>query len=161
MWIMATHDLMMLWIPNPEGSWINSIVVLLLLKNHQQKLQKMYTSQKLVAGVDALPFFTMPFDTLNSVIVIYRYMCRILQNIICLSSQTLKKQAIVLMFQSGHLPPFFFPPKGCASRRLQKQGAGGRSRRQRGAYCSSLLRIYIGGEKKVELFFSIARNLWP
>ena len=63
-------------------------------------------------------------DTLNSVIVIYRYMCRILQNIICLSSQTLKKQAIVLMFQSGHLPPFFFHQKdalqeGSKSRELE------------------------------------------
>lgn len=48
-------------------------------------------------------------DTLNSLIVMYRYMCIILQKILCLSSQTLKKKAIVLMFQSGHLPPFFPP----------------------------------------------------
>lgn len=55
--------------------------------------------------------------------------------------------ATVLMFQSGHLPPSF--PQGCASRRLQKQGAGGKSRRQRGAQTlSSLLRIYTAGEKK-------------
>ena len=38
-----------------------------------------------------LPILYKILNTLDALIVIYRYMCRILQNIICFSSQTLKQ----------------------------------------------------------------------